>query len=379
MRVAQVSAAYPPAYSGTASACYYISVELTRLGHEVTVLVPENNKLEYGKPKDVSLQLLPNVVRVGNASFNPDLFGIDGFDIVHVHHPFLFGSDLVYLASQVNGFPYVLTYHQDLLLPGAMHLVDRLYHRLMECRVLSSAARVLATSLDYARHSRLSGLIDEGRVRVAEVPNGVDPDRFRPSTDQERLRRDLGLDGTERIIVFVGGLDSAHYFKGVPILIDAMGLLTVKGAKLVIIGDGNLRKTYERYAHESGVADKVLFRGRVPDYALPKYYAASDLLVLPSITLGEAFGIVCLEAMACGKPVIASNLPGVRTIVEHGENGFLVRPGNALDLSAKITTLLEDHRMAKIMGARGRAKIERSYTWGKIVERLVEIYSEVLQ
>jgi len=123
----------------------------------------------------------------------------------------------------------------------------------------------------------------------------------------------------------------------------------------------------------------VRFCGRVSDAELPAHYALSDLVVLPSTTMGEAFGVVLLEGMACGKPVVASNLPGVRTVVQDGEDGLLARAGDAEDLAAKLALLLEDPARCRAMGARGRAKVEARYAWPRIIEQLVGVYERVLE
>jgi glycosyltransferase involved in cell wall biosynthesis len=94
--------------------------------------------------------------------------------------------------------------------------------------------------------------------------------------------------------------------------------------------------------------------------------------------MGEAFGMVLIEAMACGKPVIASNLPGVRSVVNDGEDGLLVEPGNVADLAAKIRQLLDDPQRRQEMGKRGRAKVERKYAWDAIGAKLEQTYYEVL-
>jgi glycosyltransferase involved in cell wall biosynthesis len=100
--------------------------------------------------------------------------------------------------------------------------------------------------------------------------------------------------------------------------------------------------------------------------------------VLPSTTMGEAFGVVLLEAMACGKPVIASNLPGVRSVVDDGRDGLLVQPGDAADLGQKLELLLADVHGRSEMGLRGRKKVEDQYDWPLIVPRLEKLYAEVL-
>ena len=175
----------------------------------------------------------------------------------------------------------------------------------------------------------------------------------------------------------MGGLDKAHYFKGVDVLIKALPMLHVTCYILHVVGDGDLRSEYERLATRLGIADKVNFISKVPNNDLPKYYQQCDVFVLPSINQGEAFGMVLLEAMACGKPVIASRLPGVRSVFKNGKQGLLVEPGNAADLAEKIEIILGDNDLAKKMGGEGRMLIEEKYIWNKAGERLDEVYQVV--
>jgi glycosyltransferase involved in cell wall biosynthesis len=180
-------------------------------------------------------------------------------------------------------------------------------------------------------------------------------------------------------VLFVGALDRAHYFKGMPILLAALARLQQDPhVRLLVVGDGDLRPAYQRQAQTLGVGDRVVFCGRVSDRELPAHYRLADLLVLPSTTMGEAFGLVLLEAMASGKPVIASNLPGVRSVVSDGVDGLLFKPGDVRDLAERIDTLLADPQRRQRMGERGRVKVEEKYAWPRVIPRLVKTYGEVL-
>jgi glycosyltransferase involved in cell wall biosynthesis len=130
-------------------------------------------------------------------------------------------------------------------------------------------------------------------------------------------------------------------------------------------------------AAELGLAARVVFAGRVSDALLPDYYRSADVVVLPSTTMGEAFGLVLVEALACGVPVVASSLPGVRTVVADGVDGFAVRPGSDVELAGAVRRLLEREEERAAMGARGRAKVEASYTWERIAGRLESVYLQV--
>jgi glycosyltransferase involved in cell wall biosynthesis len=172
-------------------------------------------------------------------------------------------------------------------------------------------------------------------------------------------------------------LDQAHYFKGVDVFLKALARISpqIKG---VIVGDGNLRAVYEQHAKELGVSQQVFFAGRVTDETLQDYYRLADVTVLPSITMGEAFGLVLLESMSCGTPVIASNLPGVRTLFRDGEHGFLVTPGDEATLAERMAILAKNPPMVTRMGAAGRARVIERYTWEVAAEKLLTTYQEVL-
>jgi len=395
MRVAHVTATFPPYYGGTGAVCYHNAVGLARLGHEVTVVTAEPaigvRHLGYADPPEIVVRRLPVLWRVGNAPIVQGLgSALEGYDLVHLHYPFYFGAEVVYLRALMHGLRYVVTYHQDVLLAGALRYPEAAHHALLGRRILARAGTVMCTSLDYARASRLRELMRTSAGLVDELPNGVDLTRFRPGLGSgaqvsggavapDALRARYGLQEADRVMLFVGGLDRAHYFKGVGVLLRAMARLPEDRLKLLLVGDGDLRPAYEKQARALGQGDRVRFCGRVSDAELPAHYALSDLVVLPSTTMGEAFGVVLLEGMACGKPVVASNLPGVRTVVQDGEDGLLARAGDAEDLAAKLALLLEDPARCRAMGARGRAKVEARYAWPRIIEQLVGVYERVLE
>ncbi len=378
MRIAQVTATFPPYLAGTGNVCYHNALALAMAGHDVTVFTSERPATATSDPPGITVRRLPALLRLGNASVLPGLLNMGGFDLVHLHYPFYFGAELVLLRSLVNRLPYVVTYHQDVLLGGFLRNAATIHHRLLATRVLAGASVVLATSWDYARFSRLGPLVERGVVRVDELPNGVDSRHFRPDVEVGGLREQYGIGPGDRVILFVGALDRPHYFKGVDVLLRALTRLRDNGIRLLVVGDGDQRARYQTLAARLGLRDRVVFGGRVSDARLPAHYVLADALVLPSTTMGEAFGLVLLEALACQTPVIASNLPGVRSVVANGEDGLLVEPGDAEDLAAKLVALLGDSRRRRRMGERGRAKVEARYTWERIGTRLETIYRQVL-
>ena len=289
MRIAHVTATFPPHFTGTGMVCYHNALGLAKLDHEVAVFTARHPSERYSYPAEISVHRLPVMFRMGNAPFLPELLRLGGFDVVHLHYPFYFGAETVFLKSLTNGLKYVVTYHQDVLFAGPLRYLERFHHRLLGKRILSRAEKVLATSVDYARTSRIGQLMGEHPESVAELPNGVDALRFHPEVSSGDLRARYGLRKDDRLVLFVGALDQAHYFKGMLVLLRALSHAQDGAVRLLIVGDGNLRRTYQEQAAELGLSERVVFCGYVRDEELPAHYALCDLLVLPSTTMGEAF------------------------------------------------------------------------------------------
>jgi glycosyltransferase involved in cell wall biosynthesis len=139
------------------------------------------------------------------------------------------------------------------------------------------------------------------------------------------------------------------------------------------VGDGDMAATYRRQARDLGLQGRVHFLGRIGPARLPAIYRLADVVVLPS-SIQESFGMVLAEAMACGKPVIASRLPGVRTVVADGTTGLLVPPADPAALAGALTRLLGDAPLRAEMGAAGRRRVLARYDWRRIGERLEAVY-----
>jgi glycosyltransferase involved in cell wall biosynthesis len=377
MQVAHISVTFPPYRGGTGNVCYHNAVELARRGHMVqvfTVAVPPGVQDWHG----VQVHRLTPLFRLGNAAILPDLRrGLSRQDLVHLHYPFI-GGELAVLAARRLRIPLVITYHQDVILPGVRGVIEKGWRISAGRWVLRSARRVLFTSDDYRQASHASPMLKGLEARIGVLPNGVDPDHFCPGAVSQELERKFKPDPEQQIILLVAGLDRAHYFKGIPVLLKALVQMP-RQVGAVIVGDGDMRASYQAEAAQLGLQQRVAFVGRVSDQELPDYYRLADVTVLPSTTMGEAFGMVLLESMACGTPVVASNLPGVRTVVTDGVDGALVQSGDDGDLSEKLQVLLDaPAEQRKAMGRAGRAKVMSSYSWKTIADQLEVVYSQVL-
>lgn len=378
LRIAHVTATFPPYHGGTGNVCYHNARELARRGHEVQVLTAALPGVPSTETRDgFAVRRLAPLARVGNAPLLPGLpLALRGFDVIHLHYPF-FGGELAALSARLARTPLVITYHQDVLLNGPMAIAATLLLHTTGRLALRSAHAVLFTSRDYGLASHARPLLQGRSERINELPNGVDIERFVPAPAQPELRARHGLDDDDRVVLLVAGLDRAHAFKGVEVLLRAISALPPQ-IKAVIVGDGDLRPVYLARANRLGIRNRVVFTGRVSDDDLPDYYRMADVAVLPSVTMGEAFGLVLIEALACGIPVIASDLPGVRTVVNHPGDGLLVPPGDPGALAAAIRHILADEPRRRAMGARGRARVESLYAWERIGAQLEALYFDLL-
>jgi glycosyltransferase involved in cell wall biosynthesis len=378
MRIAHVTATFPPYYAGTGMVAYHNALELARLGHQVTVFTAAYPSGQFHDPPEITVRRFHPLFRIGNAPLLPGLLGLKDFDLIHLHHPFIFGTELIWAVSKLRNIPVVLTHHNDLIGDGLRKTLFQLYSSVSTRLIFHQAKKFAVVSLDHARGCRLSGFFARRWADVIEVPNGVDHLLFQPGLASGSARASLGISAEKKIILFVGGLDRAHHFKGADLLIKAFARLESPDTVLVLIGDGDLRLGLEQLAAQLGISERVFFPGSIPNEQLPPFYCMADGLVLPSIP-PESFGMVLIEAMACGIPVIASNLPGVRSVVSDGVDGYLFEPGSLDELVARLSTLLSDPGVRAEMGMRGRCKVEQKYTWPVVTARLEQVYRLALQ
>jgi glycosyltransferase involved in cell wall biosynthesis len=208
-------------------------------------------------------------------------------------------------------------------------------------------------------------MLANGRVRL--LPNRV-----------RCARADRARDA--KTTLFVGALSKWHGYKGLEVLINALAIASKlrKDMALLVVGDGILKPAYQKQASELNLSDKVIIAGDASDQDLPSYYAASDLLVLPSKDRSEGFGLTILEANACGKPAIGSNVGGIPDVIHHGRNGLLVPPNDPKALSNALVLLVEDDSLRTEMGRNGR-RFAEEHDWSKVADATEKIYDEALQ
>ncbi|MFH1582803.1 MAG: glycosyltransferase family 4 protein [Candidatus Falkowbacteria bacterium] len=379
MKIAQIVCTFPPYRGGIGNSVYNISESLADLGYRVTVFTPEfnyKNEDEFHQHEGkFQIERLKPLYKRGNAAVVPQLFWkLHNFDIVHLHYPFYGAVMPVLLIKLLLGrkMNLILHYHMDSRAKGFKGAVFYLYNILILPMLARAAKIITCASLDYLKHSDLGKYYQAKPDKFRKIFFGVNLEQFVTYHDNANKRRQ------NKVILFVGGVDKAHYFKGLENLLKAMAVI-IKKSKLSstilkVVGRGDLLAYYKNCARNLGVEENVKFYENIDNSKLVDFYNYCDCLVLPSINMAEAFGLVLLEAMACSRPVVASNLPGVRSVFKNGREGLLVKPGDINDLADKIKTILSDRKLAQRMGQAGRKLVESKYTWGKVGKRLDAIY-----
>jgi len=349
-----------------------LAEQYTRLGHEVRVIAPTSSKAENAEEEFVCMgraRTIPvpgTVLRISLsvhlAPHIKEVLAREKFDIVHLHEPFMpmLCSAVLRFSSGVN----IGTFHACSGKPGYA------FGRPVSSFLLKRRNRKLAGRIAVSQAaSRYASKSVSGDFTI--IPNGVDLKMFNPGVAPIPQYKDDKLN-----IVFVGRLESR---KGVKYLLAAFAKLKVEfpHIRLLVVGPGvRLRHKYEKYVRENGLKD-VVFVGPVPVSDLPRYYQTADIFCAPA-TGQESFGMVLLEAMALGKPIVATSIEGYSAVVTEGHDGLLVPPRQVGPLTEALKRLIQDKDLRRELGQHGLVSVRR-YDWSIVAAQLLAYYQIKLE
>ena len=310
------------------------------------------------------------------------------YDVVHAHY--WLSAEVARVLAPRWGVPRIQMFHTLGLVKREVMDEDidaeSDVRVAIERRAIRDSASVVAASEIEA--GELEQLYAADRTKLRIIPCGVDPEVFHPIR-QADARRELGRDECERMVLFVGRIEQ---IKGIDVLLRAIGilfraypelrndlcLLVVGGALDAEDGEAETEKIVElrRLVHEHRLEDTVDFVGSQEQRRLAVFYNAADLCAVPSLT--ESFGLVALEAMACGTPVVGTRVGGLQTVIENDVSGMLVPAGDDVALAEAMARMLLDHalRLRLAAGARERAK---AYSWHRVGDAIASLYADLMQ
>jgi len=377
MKILHLYKDYFPVLGGIENHIKWLAEGMTARGHDVRVLVTNTGRGD--RSETVSGVPVVKVSRHFNISSAPIGLGMVGqlrrmgqdADIVHLHVPYPPGELAQLLLGA--GKRTVITYHSDIVKQAGLL---RFYAPFLRA-ALKQSDKILAASPPYIRSSVFLRPIHERTPqKIAVVPYGIDLARFAES-DELKTRAEVirARYGPGPLVLFVGRM---RYYKGLHVLVEAMA--QVSSARCLIVGVGPLEAEIRAQVAALGLTERVFFAGEVADADLPAYYRAADIFCLPSVHRSEALGIVLLEAMASGLPLISTELgTGTSWVNQHEITGLVVRPEEPDALAGAIERLARNDDERRIFGEAARRRAREEFGLEQMLERTEAVYRGVLE
>jgi len=359
---------YPPVIGGIEKHIHQLASGM-RNSYDVRVLVANTRaKTEIENIDRVEIIKAASLGRFASAPLCPgfpSLLKKYDADILHFHCPNPTG-EISYLLSRPRG-KVVVTYHSDVI----RQKLSMIFYGHFLKKFLDCAQAILPTSPDYIE---ASPYLSRVRSRCDAIPLGIDTERFRDTSEVlARAAEIRKISQARPLILFVGRL---RYYKGLSFLIQAMPLIE---AALVIVGTGPEKENIMNLAKRFGVSDKIHLMGEVSDDDLPAYYYAADVFCLPSHLRSEAYGLVQLEAMACGLPVVSCRIrTGVPFVNRDGETGIIAPPASPEKLAEAINTLLKDEELRLRLGRQAKKRVIEEFGLPLMISRIKNVYDKIL-
>lgn len=369
MKVLQVGKFYP-VQGGVEKVMYDLMTGLSEAGIDCDMLCAglEGDNREVALNAQARLLICKSWFKLAATMISPAMIGrlrnICGqYDIIHVHHP----DPMACLALFCSGYKgkVVLHWHSDIL---KQKFLLKLYRPLQNW-LIRRADLIVGTTPVYLEESPFLMNVQQ---KTACVPIGIDA--IQPDLAAiEAIRNQYP---GKKIIFSLGRLIG---YKGYTYLVDAARFLDDRYL-ILIGGTGPLQETLQRQIESSGLTEKVKMLGYISDKDLPAYYGACDLFCLSSIQKTEAFGIVQIEAMSCGKPVVATRIPhsGVAWVNAEQESGINVPPENAKELAEAIHSILKDEKVYAGFSHRAKIRYESWFTQDKMIQKCLDLYQELM-
>jgi rhamnosyl/mannosyltransferase len=368
MKVLHVGKFYPPV-SGGMERMLQLLCEGERAIADSRVLVAHTGsaRTAHESLNGVPITRVGSIGRVGAVQVCPSFplwLARAQKDVIVIHEPNPIALASYFLVRPRA--PLLVWFHSEVVRPKwRYNLMYRPFLRF----ALKRAARIIVSSPSLANQA---AALREFRTKCVVIPFGLDAARLEPAPDTAPEAEAIRQRHPGPLVLFVGRMVD---YKGVDVLLRA--LVGVEGTTL-LVGDGPRRAALEELAADLGLAGRVVFLGDVDDRRMSALYQACDLFVLPSVTRAEAFGLVQLEAMAAGKPVVSTAVPtGVPWVNQHGRTGLVVRPGEVPPLREAIVRLLKDPELRSRMGREGRARVSTDFTIARMVAQTTALYAQV--
>jgi len=374
IRIAVVASYFYPKIGGLENYAYLLAKKLHESG-EYSLSIVTSNYDGVGYKKEIidgmTVHRLPISFKISNTPINvfwygqiKKIFAAEQTDIVHLHAPVPFMADVAAFAAGKR--PVVLTYHSGSMRKGSwpIDMVLGVYENIFLSMLFRRANAIVAISQEFAKRK-----FPQFMYKTSFIPTGVDLDRFKKTPPPSQTKT----------ATYVGRIEHSSNWKGIEQLLQAM-VLVIKDhpeAKLELVGGGDAVEHYRIRAEELGIGSSVTLSGPQLGDALVQAYQRASVVVLPSTSDSEAFSIALVEAMASGRPIIATNIGGNPQVVENGRNGLLVPPKNPQALAEAIAHVLFDKALATSLADFGAAKAQ-GFSWDIQAKKYSDLFKKLV-
>ena len=377
MKILMLSEDFLPNVGGITSHIVYLSKALVEQGNLVTILKPSQNESkefmhEFGfRVIHLKKRASTFVNKFYIRRFINNLFTKEKFDLLHWHQ--LIGYETKFLS----GIPKVFTNHTSMYLEQYQNFYSRFLLKFM----LGHVDAVISPSIELKNKSAIipatvgnfyiSNGVDEGIFNFHVLPDRDFKEKYSFLLDDKKAKNFIVL--CPRRLEPKCGVQ--YFIEAIPKILEKFNKV-----KFVIAGRGGFfeeEKRFKNYLEINGCLERVYFLGDIENNLMPYLYNLSDLVVLPSLM--EATSISCLEAMACGKAIISTNVGGLPELIEDKVNGVLVEPRNSSQIAEQILNLLSDEKLRKILGDNSRLKVENYFSWRCIAVQTQKVYEQVIK
>jgi glycosyltransferase involved in cell wall biosynthesis len=374
IKILQTPIRFYPYVGGVELVSLYLSLQLIKLGYDIKVICANEPNSKLNEFKGIKIKRLPYFFKITNTNISFSLIYHlfkEDYDLVQTYIPTPWTSDLSVLIAKIRRKRSVIFIQNDLDKPGFIpKLITELYLNTIFRLTLKLTDKILVVNENWNdAFNNTKSILESYKYKIIGVPNGVDTSIF----------KNLNIKRNEYLILFVSILDNHHKFKGLDFLLKAMIPLIHKNSKikLMIVGEGELKKYYQKVANEIGINSHVLFVGAKSQSELVQLYNKAGVFVLPSIEI-EGFGIVAIEAMACGLPIIVSDIVGVSKEVKNEKTGIVVKPKDIKALSRSIEQITENRKVFNLYSKNGTKLVNEKYDWRLIAKSIQNIYKGIL-
>lgn len=361
MKILQTPARFYPFIGGVENYVYELSKQLVNQKYEIKIICanePKSNNNEI--INGIKVERLRYIGKIANTNITPYLpikLLFEDFDVIHTHLPTPWTADWSAIIAFLRRKKLIVTYHNDIMGKGFASIIAKIYNKTFLKIVLGVAHKIIITQPKYLDYSPY---LKRYKDKIVVIPVGVDTERFKPMKIKKKIST----------IGFLSLLDEFHKYKGLDYLLKAIKQVKKKipDVKLLVGGKGTLLQEYRKMAKDLNIEKNVEFLKFIPDEKLPEFYNKLDVFVLPSTSSEqEGFGIVLLESLACGTPVITTDVVGVSNHIIKENLGKLTKKKDYKDLSDKIySSLTETHVLNK--------NNLKEYEWKTISKQVGVVY-----